>query len=87
MYGITNDGVVVAFAEVVSRIKEFKIPKALLYEYSFLVSISCSYASFNYYTNLIDCNIYFCTRSLLNMLQSLNDMSDFKVRIEVNVYK
>ena len=32
VYGITNDGIVIAFAEVVSRIKEFHIPKVLLYE-------------------------------------------------------
>lgn len=37
MYGITNDGVVIAFAEVVSRIKEFKLPKTLLYEYASLL--------------------------------------------------
>lgn len=37
-----------------------------------------SYPVFNYYSNLIDCGIYFCKRPLLNTLQLVEDVSDFK---------
>ena len=32
IYGITDDGIVISFSEVVARSKTYNLPKALLYE-------------------------------------------------------
>lgn len=64
--------------------KWFHVSRSLRFQRPYCLSndndrIFISYSSFNYYTNLIDCNIYFCKRLLLDKLQILNDISDFKV--------
>ncbi|CBK19799.2 uncharacterized protein [Blastocystis hominis] len=68
VYGITSDHHIISYADLLSRSNSLNIPHSLLIDYP----------SFCLYTNLHDCECYFMSKVMLQLLDTVQAIDDFK---------